>query len=73
MPHYVNQYKPILAGPGTTPDLIRLLPGDYEQTVVVEDGKSYSEMTANFSYYQAQEHYLGLTKRSFICSGGPWH
>jgi hypothetical protein len=58
--------------PQETPDLIRLIPGQYkvQSAIEIEKGK-YGVQTDTLVYYTCGQHFDGITRRSFLCSGGP--
>lgn len=58
--------------PSEAPELIRLIPGEYnvQLPVELENGK-YGVVTNKLVYYNCGQHFDAYTHKSSICSGGP--
>lgn len=65
-PHWVDNYSPPEAG---NPDLIRLLPGSYQNARIARDGTLYYETS---EWLECRTHFHGGMKRSSVCSAGPY-
>jgi predicted RNA-binding Zn-ribbon protein involved in translation (DUF1610 family) len=63
-PTFIDQFKPDL----DTPDIIRIIAGDYEVKTVAGDGTIEIDRTP---YFPFGEHYHATLERSCVCSAGP--
>jgi hypothetical protein len=68
VPYFVDQYIP----PTTDSDTIALLDGQYEHTVVDNSGDEPRVVPVKLEFVQFREHYDGATRKSAICSAGPY-
>jgi hypothetical protein len=61
-----DMFKPTLVGS----DKVRVIAGSFEYTGADGEGNQYTE---TLQYWPFIEHFHGIKKRSFQCSGGPTH
>jgi hypothetical protein len=68
VPYFIDQYIP----PLIDSDTIALLDGGYEHTVVDNSGDEPKVVPVLFEFVQFREHFDGTTRKSAICSAGPF-
>jgi hypothetical protein len=68
MPYFVDQYQPSIG----FADTIRLIAGNYSQMHAIGEGDAVEAIELPAFYITFTEHYLAATKKSCICSAGPF-